>query len=481
MWRRLITGAGALMLLLTSIFVVQPALAQNVVWHADYFNNATLSGVPAFSRNDNSIAFNWGSGSPGSGVGIDNFSVRWATDVALSPGTYRFYAQADDSVRVIFNFVNYAPVIDTYSSGKVNELVTGDVNVTTAGTYHIQVDYRELTDQAFAYVSFANLASNPGGPNFATPSAPVNVSNGAWTAQYYGNASLQGDPVAILTEPSPTHHWGSAAPFPSLPADGFSARWTSTQTLSGGGYYLSVAADDGVRVWVNGTLIIDQWHAASGQTYNANLNLNGGPNYFQVEYYESSGEAFIDFTLTQTSGGAPAPTQAPVASNASATVTAYKLNVRATPDGLNGQILTQITRLQVYPIVARNAAGTWYQLNINGVLGWVNGNYINVNIADPAGIPIEGASQGAPSQPSQPSLTGNTLTAPQYNVVIRSGPGTQYRRTGLLPVGGVAQIIGRTSTNSWWQINLNGLTGWVISTYTQTSSNANFGAIPITG
>ncbi len=478
MWRRLF--AGAFMLVLTSIFVAQPALAQNVVWHADYFNNGSLSGTPVITRNDPSIAFNWGGGSPGSGIDSDNFSVRWATDAYLTPGTYRFYAQADDEIRVIFNF-GYQPIINTFGQAKSGQLVTGDVNVTAAGTYHIQVDYRELTDQAWAYVSFANLATNPSGPNFTTPSAPVNVTNGAWTAQYYGNATLQGDPVAILTESSPTHHWGSAAPFPSLPADGFSVRWTSTQNLTGGGYYLSVRADDGVRVWVNGSLIIDQWHAASGQTYNANLNLNGGPNYFQVEYYESTGEASIDFTLSQTSGNAPAPTQVPPASNASATVTAYKLNVRATPDGVNGQILTQITRLQVYPIVARNDAGTWYQLNINGVIGWVNGNYINVNIADPAGIPVAGASQGAPSQPSQPALTGNTLTAPQYNVVIRSGPGTQYRRIGLLPVGGVAPIVGRTSTNSWWQINLNGLTGWVISTYTQTSSNANFNAIPVTG
>ena len=85
-----------------------------------------------------------------------------------------------------------------------------------------------------------------------------------------------------MSESAPSHHWGSAAPFPSLPADNFSVRWTSTQNLTGGTYYLSTAADDGVRVWVNGALIIDQWHAASGQTYNANLNLGAGPNYFQV-------------------------------------------------------------------------------------------------------------------------------------------------------------------------------------------------------
>lgn len=468
---------GAFLLLLTSIFIAQPALAQTVTWHADYFNNGQLSGAPAFTRTDPSIAFNWGSGSPGSGINNDNFSVRWATDVSLPAGTYRFYAQADDNIRVIFNF-GYQPIIDTFASNKVNQLITADVNVAQAGTYHIQVDYRELTDQAFAYLSFANLSTNPGGPNFATPSSPLPVSTGSWTAQYYGNANLTGDPVAIITEAGPSHHWGSAAPFPSLPADNFSARWTSTQNLSGGTYNLSVAADDGVRVWVNGTLTIDQWHAASGQTYNANLTLPAGPNYFQVEYYEGSGEAFIDFNLTQTSGGAPAPTQAPPPTNASATITAYRLNVRATPDGINGQILTRVSRLEVYPIVAKNADGSWYQLNINGVLGWVNGSYINV--VNGANVPIAGSSQGV-TTPSQPALTGNTLTAPQFNVVVRSGPGTQFRRTGLLPVGGVAQLIGRNGSNTWWQINLNGLVGWVSAQFTTVSSTANFNSIPVTG
>jgi len=480
MWRKALLGVS--LLLLTSIAIIQPALAQTLspVWHANYYNTGDLSGNPVITRDDPNISFNWGSGSPGNGINNDAFSVRWATDVALSPGTYRFYAQADDNIRVIFNF-GYTPVIDTFAKSAVNQLVTGDVNVTSAGTYHIQVDYRELTDQAFAYVSFANLATNPTGPNFTPPSAPVGVPLGAWTAQYYGNANLTGDPVAILTESSPSHNWGSAAPFASLPADNFSARWTSTQNLSGGTYNLSVTSDDGVRVWVNGTLTIDQWHGANSQTYNASLNLPGGPNYFQVEYYEATGNAFLNFTLTQTSGGAPAPTQPPASTNSSATVTAYKLNVRATPDGINGQILLQVTRNQVFPIIAVNAAGTWYQINVNGVIGWVNGTYINVNSTNPAGIPVAGQAQGVPSQPSQPTLTGNTLTAPQYNVVIRSGAGTQFRRLGVLPIGGVAQIIGRNFNNSWWQINLNGLVGWVSAQFTQTSSSANFNAIPITG
>ena len=295
MWRK--ASIVAVLLLLTSIIVAQPAFAQNIntTWRGDYFNNPNLQGQPAFSRNESNIAFNWGGGSPGDGVGNDNFSVRWATDVQLSAGTYRFYAQADDNIRVIFNF-GFQPVIDTFASGQVNQLVTGDVTVPANGVYHIQVDYHEVTDQAFAFLSFANLANNPSGPNFPAPNP---VPNAAWTAQYFANTGLAGDPVAILTESSPSHNWGSGAPLPSMPADNFSVRWTSTQSLPGGTFNVTVSADDGVRVWVNNVLVIDQWHSASGQTYSVNLNLPAGLNNFRVEYFEATGAAFINFSLTQ--------------------------------------------------------------------------------------------------------------------------------------------------------------------------------------
>ncbi len=475
MWRKVLIAT--LLLMVTSIFVTLPAQAQTVVWHGEYYNNATLSGTPAFTHDDTALAFNWGTNSPGSGVGSDNFSVRWSTDVSLSPGTYRFYALADDNIRVYFNFVTWAPVIDTFTSGVVNQQQTGDVTVSTPGVYHIQVDYRELTDQAFAYVSFANLASNPTGPNFATPASNVSVATGSWTAQYYSNSGLSGDPAAIITEGSPNHDWGTGSPIASVPADNFSARWTSIQNLAGGTYTLSAAADDGIRVYVNGNLVINEWHAASGQSYNTSLTLPAGQNYFQIEYYEATGNASINFALTALNPVSTSPTQV-APTGASATVTAYRLNVRALPDSVNGQIITRINRLEVYPIVGRTADSTWYLLSINGVNGWVYGAFIN--IVNGQNIPVVNG-QSTSAVPPQNTPQGNVVTASQYNVVIRSGPGTAYRRLGLLPAGASATLVGRNNYGSWWQINLNGLVGWVSGQYAFPSSSANVNSLPVTG
>ena len=149
--------------------------------------------------------------------------------------------------------------------------------------------------------------------------------------------------------------------------------------------------------------------------------------------------------------------------------------MRSEPNA-NAQILTRINRNETYPVLGRTADSSWYLLNVNGSQGWVSAPYINVS--NPGIVPIVGSGQPAPTQPPQPG--NNTITTNGVNVVIRNGPGTQFARIGLLPVEGVAQVIGRNGNNSWWQINFNGLVGWVISQYT-TVNSSNVNAIPITG
>jgi hypothetical protein len=58
-------------------------------WFGEYFNNITLTGVPALTRWDDRINFNFGGGSPGAGVAADRFSVRWTNNPNLSSGRYR--------------------------------------------------------------------------------------------------------------------------------------------------------------------------------------------------------------------------------------------------------------------------------------------------------------------------------------------------------------------------------------------------------
>jgi uncharacterized protein YraI len=484
MWRRWLVLALVLVSAL-GLSAVPAAAQSGVVWIGDYYNNTTLTAPSAFKRQDGAVAFDWGSGSPGSGVNADNFSVRWGADPFLQAGTYRFWVLADDNVKVTVDF-GFSPLIDTFGQSKVGQVVSGDITL-AQGNHHIQVDYQELSGNAFVYVTWANLATNPTGPNFPAPgggSIPQPPVSGPWTAQYFANANLSGTPTLIQTETTPTHDWSFGSPVASLPADNFSTRWTSVQTLNAGTYQINVRADDGVRVTIDGVTYINEWHTATGATYTANVNLFAGQHTFMVEYFEAGGAAFLDYRF-QAVGGT-APTQPPVITGASITVTrAFRLNVRNAPSARTGQILTKISRNETYAIVGRNSNTSWWQINVNGVVGWVNASYVTATNAQNIPVTSGGATGATPIPPS------NCATAPTPRLIIgrlgRVTPGLPNNirslatisspLLGQIPTGGAFVVLGGPQCADgyyWWQVNYNGLVGW-----TPEGSNGQYFIEPI--
>jgi uncharacterized protein YraI len=468
MWRKVLLALAVLMA--WSTIGVQSAAAQTASsWTVCFFNNPSLADPCVLRRVDPSITFNWGGGSPAPGVNADNFSARWTTVVNFPAGNYRFYAQADDGVGIRLN--DTTTIISTMDHPRPGQLLTADVSLN--GATKIQVDYQEIGGDASIYISWANLATNPTGPNFfqQPPSSSNSILTGIWTAQYYGNPTLSGAPTLIQTEGTPTHNWGNASPVVSIPADNWSARWTSLQTLPAGTYQLTVRADDGVRVGIDGVIYVNEFHGATGQTYSVAVPLGAGQHSFLVEYYEAGGIAFLDFNFTPATPVQPQPNP----TGALATVTAFKLNVRDAPNAFTGNILTKINQNETYSIVGRNsAATTWWQINVNGMLGWVNGNFVTVTntalvpITSTVGTgssgsapPVTVGCPGAPTQRLAVNRIGRAVSG--FNVNLRSAPGLTSPKIGTIFSGTLFTILGGPqcqSSMSWWQVNYNGVVGW---------------------
>src|SRR5262249_20376295 len=75
-------------------------------------------------------------------------------------------------------------------------------------------------------------------------------------------------------------NWGTAAPDASMNADNFSVRWTGqVQPQFTEDYTFYVNSDDGVRLWVDGRLIIDNWVNHVATENSATLPLTAGRNY----------------------------------------------------------------------------------------------------------------------------------------------------------------------------------------------------------
>jgi hypothetical protein len=90
--------------------------------------------------------------------------------------------------------------------------------------------------------------------------------------------------------------WGESKPVAALPsADSFSVRWTGQRTLHAGFYRFFLFADDGVRLKIDGEVLVDQWHNGRSEYHSPYTYLTSGPHDVVIEYYENTGEAEIRF------------------------------------------------------------------------------------------------------------------------------------------------------------------------------------------
>lgn len=130
----------------------------------------------------------------------------------------------------------------------------------------------------------------------AAPQARGQSSAGAagLRGDYFASRDLAGPAAVTRVDSTVNFDWGSSSPTVGVPADQFSARWAGqVQAPVSGRYTFYTTSDDGVRLWVNGQLIIDNWsdHAPTLDR-SPRVTLAGGKKYdIKLEYYENAGGA----------------------------------------------------------------------------------------------------------------------------------------------------------------------------------------------
>ena len=129
------------------------------------------------------------------------------------------------------------------------------------------------------------------------PSAPAPAGAGTGlTGRYFNNTSLSGTPVLTRVE-AVDFSWSGGSPGTGVAKKNFSARWTGRLVAPANGTYrVQTVADDGVRVWVNGALLIDHWqtHSAGTPDTSAPFNLSAGDQAsIVVEYWEGNGSSTV--------------------------------------------------------------------------------------------------------------------------------------------------------------------------------------------
>ncbi len=206
------------------------------------------------------------------------------TSMAVIPSTVSvatqaaqiFTASARDQFGAIFS--NQPPITWTVNGGGV---------ISTSGVF--------------------TAAAMPGGPFVVTADvagitamAAVTVTSAAavgsgLTAAYWSNQdkTFSGTPTLLRIDPLLNFDWAAGSPDPSLTIDHFTVRWTGqVQAAQSETYTFITTTDDGVRLWINGQLLIDKWINQSATDWSGTIALLAGQRYdLKMEYYESAGGA----------------------------------------------------------------------------------------------------------------------------------------------------------------------------------------------
>ncbi len=122
-----------------------------------------------------------------------------------------------------------------------------------------------------------------------------------WTASYWNNINFAGDAVVVRPESTISHNWGTGSPAAGIDADRFSAHWTRRLALTPGRYRFDVTADDGVRLFVDGQLLIDAWQVQPATTYSAETVIAEDSVFIELQYFENTGVASVDLSWTPVS------------------------------------------------------------------------------------------------------------------------------------------------------------------------------------
>jgi glucose/arabinose dehydrogenase len=259
----------------------------------EYYNNIDFT-APVLTRTDATVNFDWGTGSPDPGIGVDTFSAVWTGQVQpLYNETYTFFTTSDDGTRL---FVNNQLVVNNNFDQPPTER-SGTITLQAGQKYDIRLEYYENGGGAVSRLAWSSPSQIkqiiPQSQLYSTAPPPPGTGTGTGLrGEYYDNRDFT-DLKLVRTDATVNFNWGGGSPDPSIGSDTFSARWRGqVQPRFSETYTFFTRADDGVRMRVNGQLLVDRFVDQPPTEYSGTIALQAGQKYdIEIEYYEQGGGA----------------------------------------------------------------------------------------------------------------------------------------------------------------------------------------------
>jgi DNA-binding beta-propeller fold protein YncE/mono/diheme cytochrome c family protein len=176
-----------------------------------------------------------------------------------------------------------APYLHLGSAATLADAIRAHNNVTvTEAELSDLVDYvRQIGSQ------------EPAAPYVPPPPTPKPNTGTGLLGEYYNNKTLTGTPVLQRKE-AINFGWASKSPGPGVGTNNFSVRWTGqVEATATGKFTFQTTSNDGVRLWVNGALVVDNWTNHATVTNNSPaITLTKNLRYaIRMEFYDNTGSA----------------------------------------------------------------------------------------------------------------------------------------------------------------------------------------------
>lgn len=205
--------------------------------------------------------------------------------VSFSPNDFSVEPQTNQAVVVSFD------------PAQMNTLVEGITGIACAVTLRVTAIKQPVP-----------VTPPPGTPPVITPT------NGTWLEERFGGSPRSISFAQIFAQPPfATRNVSRINVTRSDITTEQSIRWTKRDTFQGGTYKLNITVDDGVRVYLDDQLVLDQWHDANTTSYSQNINVTAGEHTVKVLYYNSidDGLCALDMILVSASPGTTDPITPP--------------------------------------------------------------------------------------------------------------------------------------------------------------------------
>ncbi|HET7302106.1 MAG TPA: PA14 domain-containing protein, partial [Candidatus Saccharimonadales bacterium] len=280
---------------------------------ATYYNENNNGRFLAMTRHDPNIDYEWGNGSPKPGtVTSDNFTVNW-TGYFIAPqtGSYTFGGINDDRYVFTLADANNSEIYRFDHTGTDSVWWHNtSVNLVAGQLYRVNSWFWEFGGAAKArlFVRLPNSAEQVVSNDMLRTAVSADNNDQGLSAKFYkdndSSRTFKSDqaPFYVQTYSNVNINWNVNSPAPYDPSgqfsDNFLVRFSGYLTApTTGDYKFGTGADDGQRLWVNNTKVVDNWtnHAYTENWAATTMHLVAGQVVPVVlEYYDATGVARVN-------------------------------------------------------------------------------------------------------------------------------------------------------------------------------------------